>query len=410
MWPSRESTRRGGALLAAVVAVGAAGEHWLRTDETLLVTRGDLVRPVEVEGELRAVRAVEISPPGVSEVEFKISFMAPEGSTVKKGDPILGFDTQALQKLLDDKQAEMAEARQKLAQKQRDLDVKRLDLDDQIAKAEAALRKARLKAEIPAELLARIEAQKAQLDQTGSERDLENLQAERAVLVSTGEAEIRSLASESARAEGRVKALEAAVEKMMVKAPQDGIVIYKTDWRDEKKKIGDNVWIAQTILSLVDLGEMYALADVDEADAGQLAKGQTATLRLEARPDLDLKGTIRRIGSTVRRKSWRLPTKVYKVEIALQSTDSTLMRPAMRFRGEIETGRRPGVLLVPREAIFLRPSGPVVWVKSALGYTETAVDLGPGNKKLLEARRGLKEGDRVSAVDRADPGRGASGR
>ena len=49
-----------------------------------------------------------------------------------------------------------------------------------------------------------------------------------------------------------------------------------------------------------------------------------------------------------------------RLEIGLEKTDPTFMRPAMRFRGEMETGRIPGVLLVPRDAVFLRDDGPVV--------------------------------------------------
>ncbi|MFI5184733.1 MAG: HlyD family secretion protein, partial [Vicinamibacteria bacterium] len=290
MWPFPRRAWQGAAVLSAILASLGAGSRFLRKGDVLPVKRGDLVQPVDVEGELRAVHAVEIGPPALTEVEFKISFMVPEGASVQRGEPILGFDTQALQKMLDDKKAERDEARQKLAQKQRDLEVKRLSLDDQIAKAEAALRKARLKAEVPVELVARIEAQKARLDENGCEHDLQNLQAERSVLLSTGEGETRSLESESVRAEGRVVALEASMDKMMVKASQDGIVIYHTNWRDEKKKVGDNAWMTETILSLADLSAMDALGDVDEADAGQLAPGQKATLRLEARPDVDLRG------------------------------------------------------------------------------------------------------------------------
>jgi HlyD family secretion protein len=401
VWRFPDGAWRGVAILAGILASVGAGSRLLHKDDVLPVKRGDLVQPVDVEGELRAVHAVEISPPSVTEVEFKISFMVPEGAAVKKGDPILGFDTQALQKMLDDKKAERDEARQKLAQKQRDLEVKRLALDDQIGKAEATLRKARLKAEVPADLVARIEAQKARLEETGSERDLDNLRAERAVLLSTGDAESRSLESESTRAEGRVAALEASMEKMMVKAPQDGVVIYRTSWRDEKKKVGDTVWMVETVLSLADLSEMDALGDVDEADAGQLAPGQKVTLRLEARPDVDLRGSIRSIGRTVRRKSWRLPTKVYRVEIALEKTDPTFMRPSMRFRGEIESTRVGGLLLVPREAVFLRPTGPVAWVKRTLGFAETKVELGRGNRTFIEVRSGLRDGDLVSPADLA---------
>jgi multidrug efflux pump subunit AcrA (membrane-fusion protein) len=132
-----------------------------------------------------------------------------------------------------------------------------------------------------------------------------------------------------------------------------------------------------------------------------LAAGQKVTLRLEARPDLDVHGRVRTVGRTVRQKSWRNPVKVYKVDIALDRTDSTVMRPAMRFRGEIETGRVPGLLLVPRDAVFLRESGPVVWAGRALGWTEVPVRLGRSNRRQVEVLSGLEEGDRLSPTDLA---------
>ena len=79
------------------------------------------------------------------------------------------------------------------------------------------------------------------------------------------------------------------------------------------------------------------------------------------------------------------------------------MRPAMRFRGEIETGRIPGVLLVPRDAVFLRDAGPVVWARRALGWREVRVTLGRSNRTQVEVVSGLAPGDRVSPVDLAEP-------
>jgi multidrug efflux pump subunit AcrA (membrane-fusion protein) len=75
------------------------------------------------------------------------------------------------------------------------------------------------------------------------------------------------------------------------------------------------------------------------------------------------------------------------------------MRPAMRFRGEIETGRLPGLLLVPRDAVFLRDEGPVVWARRALGWREVKVKLGRSNRTQVEVVTGLAEGDRLSPVD-----------
>jgi HlyD family secretion protein len=406
-WRRRLPRRRAAARFAAAalaVASASAVASLRGTDDVpnpATVKREDLVMAVDVEGELAAVRSTDIGAPPVAEVEFKIALLAPEGSAVKAGQPILGFDTETLQRQLVDKQAELAEFTKKAEQKEDDLRLKLLELDQQLAQAEADRGKAQLKAEVPPELQGRVELEKARLDHRGRQRDLENLQAERRATQSLGQSELRSLRNQRDRARGRVEALQAAIEKMTVKAPQDGIVVYRTNWRDEKKKVGDSMWFGETVLALPDLTEMRADGLVDEADGGPVAPGQKVTIRLEARPDLDVHGRVRSIGRTVRQKSWRNPVKVYKVDIVLDRTDATVMRPAMRFRGEIETGRVEKLLLAPREAVFLRETGPVVWARRGLGWREVPVTLGRSNRRQVEVLSGVQEGDRLSPTDLA---------
>lgn len=392
--------RRGlAAAVLTLLALTAFRGQGIDVANPLAVKRGDLVQSVEVEGELSAVRSTEIGVPPVTEAEFKIAFLVPEGTVVKKGQPVLGFDTEALQRQLVERQAEFQEATKKAEQKEIELGMKLLEVEQQSAQAVADLGRARLKAEVPPEVQQRIEVEKARLDQEGRERDLENLQAEKVATESLGRAELSSLRSQRDRAKGRVEALQAAIERMSVKAPQDGIVIYRTNWRDEKKKVGDTMWFGETVLAIPDLSEMRADAFVDEADGGAVAEGQKVTLRLEARPDLDIHGTVKTVGRTIRRKSWRTPLKVYKVEVALERADPTVMRPAMRFRGEIETGRTPGLLVVPRDTVFLRPGGPVVWARRALRWAEVPVHVGRSSRRQVEITEGLAEGDRVSPID-----------
>jgi hypothetical protein len=367
------------------------------------VKRGDLVLTVEVEGELAAVRSKEIGVPPVSEVDFKIAFLAPEGQAVKTGDSILRLDTEMVERQLAEKRAELAEAQKKVEQKEIDLRMKLLDLEQQEAQTRADFGRAQLKAEVPAEVQQRIEFEKALLDKKGRERDLQNLEAEGRVTRALTGAEVASLRQLRDRAAGRVQALEDAIEKMNVRAPQDGIVVYRTNWRDEKKKVGDSVWFGEIVLALPDLSEMKGDGFVDEADGGPVAEGQPITLRLEARPDFDLRGKVARIGRTVMQRSWRTPLKGYRVDIALEKTDPTFMRPAMRFRGEIETGRVPGVLLVPRDAVFLREDGPVVWARRALGWREVKVALGRSNRVQVEVVSGVADGEKLSPVDLALP-------
>jgi len=397
------------AVLAAAVVLLALRSSGPDPGAPVTVTRGDLVLTVEVEGELAAVRSVEMSVPPVAEVEFKIAFLAPEGTTVAKGEPVIRFDTEALERQLAQKRAEYEEAAKKVEQKEIDLRMKLLDLEQRMAQAEADLGRARLKVEVPAEVQQRIELEKARLEETGLERDLENMRAEKRSTETLVGAELDSLRRQRDRARGRVRALEDGIEKMTVGAPQDGIVVYRTNWRDEKKKVGDSVWFGETILALPDLTEMMGDGFVDEADGGPVREGQAVTLRLEARPDFDLSARVKRIARTVKQRSWRTPLKGYRVELTLEKTDPGFMRPAMRFRGEIETERIADVLLVPRDDVFLRDEGPVVWVKRALRWREVPVELGRSNRTHVEVLSGLSEGDRVSPADLARPLEDAAG-
>ena len=404
--PRRFGRRRRIALAAAggLVLLALAGMRGSQADvpNPIPVKRQDLVQTVEMEGELQAVRSTEVGVPPVQNAEFKIAFLVPEGTAVKKGQPVLGFDTEALQRQLVQKQAEFQEAAKKVEQKEIDLGLKLLEVEQKAAQALADLGKAKLKAEVPAEVQQRIELEKARLDQKGRERDLENLRLERRVTRTLGESELRSLRSQRDRARGRVEELKAAIEKMSVKAPHDGIVVYRTNWQDQKKKVGDSMWFGETALAIPDLSEMRAEGFVDEAEGGTVAEGQPVRLRLEARPDLDIHGRVKAVGRTVRQRSWRTPLKVYKVDVTLTGTDPTLMRPSMRFRGEVETGRVPALLLVPREAVFLREEGPVVWVRRAFRWTERPVRLGRSNRRQVEVVSGLRENDRLSPGDLLD--------
>jgi multidrug efflux pump subunit AcrA (membrane-fusion protein) len=394
--------RRWLGLLAAVVALGGGGWAYATrggAPDTVRVRREDLALGIDVDGELVSTVSMDIGPPVVREMwEFKISFLAPESATVKKGEPLVRFDSSALERQLEEKRAEYEEAAKRIERKEVELLGQRRDLELQLAEAESSLEKARLKNDVPEELRARNEVLQTALELKNAEQEKQNLTARIAAVRASQDASLRGLISQRDRAKARVAELMAAIQAMTVNATQDGIVIYRTGWRDEKKKIGDTVWFGEKLLQLPDLAQMRADGDVDEADGGAVVVGQRVSLRLEALPDKDFAGKLVKIASAVRRKSWRVPNKVFRVQIALDKSDAAL-RPAMRFRGEIQTQRVRGVLTLPREAVFQRPSGPVCWERGMTGFHEVQLKLGRHNKSLVEVLQGLGEGSEVSTTD-----------
>jgi hypothetical protein len=59
----------------------------------------------------------------------------------------------------------------------------------------------------------------------------------------------------------------------------------------------------------------------------------------------------------------------------------------------------PGALLVPLEAVFVRPEGAVAFRQTSVGHEKVRLELGRRNLRVAEVLSGLEEGDRVSRRD-----------
>lgn len=385
------------AVLATIAAVGRtrdSGAGWVA------VERGDLIEGVEVTGTLAAVNSDAVGPPPVGDVwDFKISMMAPEGKDVKSGEPVLGFDANELERKLQEKKAESESAAKRIEKKEKDAEIARRNDDLRLAEAESRRRKATLELDVPAELVKSQQLEESRLNLKDAEREIAFLTEKRDAQKRADDVALAALRALKNGADRRVAEIQQAIDAMTVKATRSGTVVYATSWRDEKKKVGDSAWRGERILEIPDLTAMRAQGEVDEADAGRVAVGQPVRFRLEAHPDIEISGKILSIWSTVQRQSWRNPLKVMKVDIALDKTDPRTMRPGMRFRGTIETGRVRAAVLVPIDAVFPTSEGPVVYRKTALGYERTVVTLGPRNESSVAIQSGLSAGDEVARRD-----------
>jgi HlyD family secretion protein len=337
--------------------------------------------------------------------DYKIAFMAPEGMQVRAGEPVLGFDTSELERELQDKMAERDSAQKELEKRQTNLEIARREASLQLAEAEARERKARLKVDVPAELVASKELAQSREELSLAIREVAYLKEKVRLQKLQAGSEMASLASRRDRAAARVREMENAIRRMMVAAPRDGTVVYLDTGQGEKKKVGDSAWRGQSVLEIPDLRTLRAEGEIDEADAGRVAVGQRVTIRLDAHPDDVFTGRVRSIGGAVRSKSEFNPLKIVKLEIDLDRTDPQRMRPGMRFTGTVEIERLAKALVVPAETVFTRPDGPVVYRREGWGTEEVRPVLGRRNERLVEIRKGLSPGDKVSQRDLAEEDR-----
>jgi HlyD family secretion protein len=367
---------------------------------TVSVTRGDLVLEVDVGGSLAATRSAFLGPPSsLDEDDFKISRMANEGAEVKKGAKVLQFDVGEFERELMERTADRDSAAREIERKRHEIELSRKESELRVTEAEALARKAELKADLPEKYTAAVEMKLARIDLEAAQAELRMARQRDQHVLKLGQAELAYLRDRHERFASRVARLQGAIDKMTVVAPLDGVVVYKTNWRGEKKKVGDDCEVGEPCLAVTDTKEMEALGEVDEVDSARVAVGQKVRLRLEALPEIEWPGTVVSVRPNVYRQSPRNPLKVMGVKIKLDRTDASRMRPGMQFRGRLETARMAGALLVPVTAVFARPEGPVVFRKTATGSQKLPVVVGARSRAQVIILKGLQAGDQLLARD-----------
>ncbi len=379
----------------ALVALSACAPG--EPEDTVVVKREDLVLGVDVTGTLKALETRSYGAPVLGDVwDFKITFMAPEGVDVKAGAVVLRFDTGDLEQKLEGKLNELKAVEKELEKRASDAELAKRDAELRLAEVGAKVRKAELAVAVPPDLQNALELRTARLDlelarkEDASARD-RNLHA-----AHLDEVELGGLRERRDRSRQRVEELRKQIGEMQVKTARPGTVIYRTNWDGEKKKVGGSTWRGEVVLEVAGLGEMLGAGEVDEADSSRVTVGQRVRLRLDAHPDQEWTGKVKSLVQTVQRASPKNPLKVMRIEVSLDKGDPMRMRPGMRFRGQVETGRAAAVLVVPSEAVFLGPAGPMAYRRRTGGLDVVPVKVGRRNRDRVEITSGLVEGDVVS--------------
>ena len=369
-----------------------------RPEGSLLVERGDLVIAVEVTGTLHAVESSALGPPQIRDMwQFKIAMMAEEGKEVTAGQPVLAFDTSELQQRLQAKQADLDTAKTEVEMKQVAMAVSEVDDTLAFAEVEARLRKARLMASQPSDLRSNIEVEKARLEFELAELEVDLVRRSIDAARRAGAEELAMVEAHLHQVESEVRVIEEGIGRMTRVAPRDGIVIHVTNWRNEKRKVGDPCSVRDMVLEIPDLATMEGEGEVEEARAGRVGEGQNVVMQLDAYPDRDYRGTVKSMTRAVQEKSWRNPSKVVRLTLSLDQTDPERMRPGMRFRGEIEIERHEDVTLIPIESVAREGGALIAQRHSFGGWRPVAIVVGRRNADQVEVLEGLEPGDVVAA-------------
>jgi HlyD family secretion protein len=385
------------AVLAAIASAGCArhaGEL-----ELVDVRRDDLVVTVDVAGQLEAVDSTDVKPPALPETSnLKISWLAPEGSEVVAGAPVVIFESSELDRMLESLHSQADEWNTRAEQMREAATLARRAGELAIVEQEAGVQRATILASAPPDLVAQLTLRGHQLDEQQAKAELAQARKKTAYDRRAQDAQIQSLVDVHAGITRQITQLEHSITQLSVAAPRAGTVIYATNYAGEKPKVGATPFASDIVVQVVALGAMRGNGHADEVDIARLAVHAPVTLRVEAFPDVRLRGTVASIAPSVQTSDTD-PSHIVRLQVAIEPTTGCALRPGMRFRGQLEHQRIPNVIQVPVEAVFLTPEGPVAYRETAGGAERVRVALGRRSTEAIEVTSGLVPGDRVSRVN-----------
>ncbi|MES2659720.1 MAG: efflux RND transporter periplasmic adaptor subunit [Verrucomicrobiota bacterium] len=171
-----------------------------------------------------------------------------------------------------------------------------------------------------------------------------------------------------------------------LKSPISGLLV------ESHIRIGEPVEPDKELLDISDLSEMLAIARVPEDQAGKLAPGSKAHIRVSALGDQPLDGEMIRFGTSADRESGTIDA-IFKV-----SNPDLRMRPDMRAEFSIVLGKRSNIIGVPRTALQGEASKRFVYVKHfdlPNAFVKVPVQVGEMNDRYVEIVSGLFPADEV---------------
>jgi RND family efflux transporter MFP subunit len=369
-----------------------------REIEWIPVKREDLILSISGSGMLAAEKAVEIRPPSLIDYRtFKIVRMVDEGTTVKEGDFLIEFDKSEIQKRLRDEEANYQKAQQEHTKTKSSLELNVKDLELKLEEARVQKQKADNKLVQAREFEGTLKVKEAEFEAALERQRVEMTEKKLASIRKSTALQLQLLKDAETFYQQRIQTNKAALEKLQIKAPISGVVIYQPNWNNEKKQVGSNAFMAETILSIPDLSTLLVQGQVSEVDAGKIKVGQTVTVTLDAIPEQTFTGKIVRTSSIFKQASFDRPVKVFEIEIKMDRIDMRRMRPGMATRLHVVAEKFKNVLALPLSVIHLENGKSFVWIKENGKPMRRQVTLGKNNGIVAIVESGLADGSQVSS-------------
>ena len=196
-----------------------------------------------------------------------------------------------------------------------------------------------------------------------------------------------------------------------ITSPIDGVVLSK---EVEEGQTVASSFNTPTLFNIAqDLTQMRVIADVDEADIGEVREGQRVSFTVDAFPSMVFEGSVQQV-----RQEAATESNVVTYEVVISAPNDDLkLKPGLTANVTIFTMEVNDVTTVPAKALRFTPREMMlnkgetiedcqgktkVWIRKDKTYKAIPVETGVTNGMLTEVKSGLKPGDMVVTDLRAN--------
>lgn len=187
-----------------------------------------------------------------------------------------------------------------------------------------------------------------------------------------------------------IDSLESKRSALTIKSPIDGTVL------DLPGKEGMYITPGSLLAQIGTTSQLEIQADLLSDDLGDVKLGQPVSVTATVLGQEVLSGVVSEIRPRAFAKVSALGVEQRRVPVIIKLNSSLKLKPGYEVRVSIETARREGVLLVPREALKSTGDGGYRVMKisnNRIVYQD--IELGLKGRECVEVTAGIQEGDLI---------------
>lgn len=340
---------------------------------------------------------------GGGEFSLVLQDAAKPGAFVKKGDPVAEFDRQYMLTRLDDYRASVIQTEASFKKMQSELEVARKAHQQTIDAAKGDLDKAKLTMKT-APVMGAIETERAKLTLEEAQARYDQLLKEVKFMEQSLLSETKNAQIELKQSQIEFRRAEANADRMVLKAPIDGMVVMQNMFRGsefDQVKVGDQLFPGFPFMQVVDASSMVVNANVNQVDVERMRIGMKATVRFDAFPGLVLPAKVYAIGTVAKSSRYRPDwIKEMAVVLKLEKMDPRVI-PDLSVSVDVVVDQVENATLVPREAVQYggagsQPGEAFVWVRNGGAWDRRKVVVGVSNATTVSIQSGVRPGETVA--------------